>query len=146
MHRIGEGAQQGKNLHHRRGLRRQIGQIDRGRKLRRGRQVQRERDVLRNVAACVAERVLAQEEAHRVACVARLRGGGQLLVHLIAHLLPDGVGVGQPRVVAAGVQRGGQREQRLAGLQREGRAARLRLRNARHRRRVHGLRLRRAGR
>ena len=65
--------------------------------------------------------------AESVAVIARLgRGGGEGLIDLFANLLADGSGGIEVGVVAADVERGGEVEEGLAGLEGDGGAASLR--------------------
>ena len=67
--------------------------------------------------------------------VAGCLGGSERLVHVSADLGAHGRGLVEVGVVAAGVERGGELEERLAGFQRDGGAAPLNLRRARAQRR-----------
>ena len=133
MNVVGEGAEEGKNVDDLGGVGRQVGLVDGGGQLRRRREVESQRDVLGEVEAAVGQGVLADVGAESVAAGAGLGGGCERGVDLFADLLAHGGGGGEIGVVAAGVQRYGDIEERLAGLERDGGAAGLGLRDARRR-------------
>src|ERR1700682_2106336 len=129
--RLGEGAEEGKDVDNLGGVRWQLGLVDAGRELGWRLDVEGERDVLGDVAAAVGERVVTDVGAERVAGIAGLGGGGKCVVHL----LPYGEAYGrrgfEVGVVAAGVERSGDVEKGLAGFKRDRGAAGFGLGDAR---------------
>ena len=73
------------------------------------------------IQARVAKGVFANVAAEGVSTGASLGGVGYLGVDLIADFEADGGGVGEVSVVTADVQRRGEIEEGLAGLERDGR-------------------------
>ena len=118
----GEFAQERQDLDHLGRVGRHFGERNAVGQLRRRRDVEGERDVLREVVAGVRELVLADVGAELVAGVLRLGRGLNRGVDLIANLLADGLGLIEPGVVSAGVQRDSDVEDGFAGLEADLRA------------------------
>ncbi len=124
---VGEGAEEREDVDDLGGVRRKLGLVgDRG-ELRRGREIERERDVLGEVEAAVGEGVLADVGAEGITAGAGCGGGSDFGVDLVADLVADRGGGGEVGVVTAGVECGGNVEERLARLEGDGGAACLRL-------------------
>jgi hypothetical protein len=128
---FGEGSEEGKNVNDLRGVGREFGLVYGGGQLGRLGQVEGQRDVLGEVLAAVSESVFADIAAESVPAGAGGGGGCNLRVDLFANLSAHGAGVGEIGVVAAGIERHGDVEKRLAGFKGDGRAARLRLSDTR---------------
>ena len=103
-------------------VRRHLGERHAVGQLRRRRGVEGERNILREVVAGVRKLVLADVGAELVAGVLRFGRGLNGGIDLIADLLADGCGLVQAGVITAGIQRGGDVEDGLAGLKADLRA------------------------
>ena len=117
---LGKGAQDGQNVDDGERVGRHLGLLDKGLELGGGAEEKGERDILGELPALVGELVLGHVLADRGL---RGGGGGRLggsLGEVGADLGPHGLRIGEAGVVAAGVEGGGEIEQRLAGFKGDG--------------------------
>jgi hypothetical protein len=129
---LGEGAEKRKNVDDLGGVGRKVRLFDRRVELRGRIEIERERDVLGEIQARLRESVLADVGAESVAVIAGLGcGGGECLVDLIANRLADRSGVLEVGVIAAGIEGGGEIEEWLTSLKRDGGSASFGLCDAR---------------
>ncbi len=120
-----KAAQQRQYVFHAAGIRRHVRAFGARRQLRGRRDVEGERNILRQVRSGVGKPMLSDESANLFVRIARIRRSLKRLVDLIPNLLAHRVGGGEPLVIAAGIQRRGNVEKRLAVLQADVGAGRI---------------------
>ncbi len=114
---LAKAAQQRQNVFHPARVRRHVGAFGAGREIRGRRDVEGERNILRQIGSGVGKPMLSDESANLFVRVARIRRSLERLVDLLPDLLAQRVGGGKPLIIAAGIQRRGNVEKRLAVLQ-----------------------------
>jgi len=131
MNVLDELAQQRKYVDDLSGIGRQLGLVDGNCKLRRRQEIECQRNVLGKIEGAVGQGMLADVGAEGIAAGAGFGRGGKFGVDLVTNGRAHRAGGGQVGVVAADVERDGDVEERLAGLERDGGAAGLGLGDAR---------------